>query len=201
VLKADAMLARFQGAGGKMRMVVYTDEKVEAEFSHPAGGTVSISWDLERAKRAGLGGKDNWKSYPRQMLRARVISEGVRTVFPGAVVGMLTPEEAVDLPAEAPEKDVTPAAVAKPASGIAALQARVAELAPKPVVDGELIEARGSGVTLESVLSAIEKSQDRDQLDVAVDLAGDLSDGNKAIARDAFVKKRAALKATSDAAA
>lgn len=133
VLKADAMLARFQAAGGRMKMIEYTDARVVAEFSHPQGGTIVVDWDLERAKWAGLAGKDNWRNYPRQMLRARVISEGVRTVFPGAVVGMLTPEEAIDIPAEsAPaERDVTPP---KPATGIAALQARIAELAPAPAM-------------------------------------------------------------------
>jgi hypothetical protein len=34
-----------------------------------------------------------WTKYPRQMLRSRVISEGVRTVFPGATSGLYVPEE------------------------------------------------------------------------------------------------------------
>ena len=32
------------------------------------------------------------------MLRARVISEGIRTVYPGVVVGVYTPEEVSDMP-------------------------------------------------------------------------------------------------------
>lgn len=109
-LKADAMLARFQSAGGKVRWVEYTDQRVCGEFSHPAGGTVEIDWDWKRAMAAGLTNKDNWKSYPRQMLRARVISEGVRTVFPGANSGLYTVEEVQDM-----EVDVTPPAHAEPA--------------------------------------------------------------------------------------
>ena len=92
-LKSDSMLARFQQAGGRVEWHDHTNEKVSATFSHPAGGSLRIDWDMARAKAAGLGGKDNWRQYPRQMLRARVISEGVRAVFPAVLNGMYTPEE------------------------------------------------------------------------------------------------------------
>lgn len=102
-LKADAMLARFQAAGGSVKWPEMTDQRVAGIFSHPQGGTVEIDWTIETAKRAGLGpgkhrnGSDNmWSKYPRQMLRARVISEGVRAVYPGVVVGMYTEEEVND---------------------------------------------------------------------------------------------------------
>jgi len=95
-LKADAMLARFQSAGGRVNWVSYTDDEVTGKFSHPQGGEVSISWTIDMAKNAGLAGKDNWKNFPRAMLRARCISEGIRTVFPGCVVGTYTPEEVQD---------------------------------------------------------------------------------------------------------
>ena len=92
-LKADAMLARFQNSGGSVKWEEYTDERVTGTFSHPAGGSVTVTWTFEMAKKIGLTGKDNWKNYARAMLRARCISEGVRTVYPGCVVGVYTPEE------------------------------------------------------------------------------------------------------------
>jgi len=95
-LKADAMLARFQQAGGTIQWKEYTDEKVTGTFSHPQGGTLELSWTLAQAKAIGIANKDNWKNYPRAMLRARVISEGIRSVFPGCVVGVYTPEEVQD---------------------------------------------------------------------------------------------------------
>ena len=101
-LKADSILARFQQAGGSVRWIELSDTKAVAEFSHPQGGKVIIDWDLDRAKRAGLLGKENWRNYPRQMLRARVISEGVRTVFPGVCVGTYTVEEEQDMAASVP---------------------------------------------------------------------------------------------------
>jgi hypothetical protein len=99
-LKADAMLARFQAAGGKVNWTNYMDQRVTAIFSHPSGGSVEIDWTIEQAKRAGLTGKDVWRQYPRAMLRARVISEGIRTVYPGVAVGVYTPEEIGDFDAK-----------------------------------------------------------------------------------------------------
>lgn len=106
-LKADAMMARFQAAGGKVEWVVYTDKEVTGKFSHPQGGSVEISWTIGMATAAKLTGKDTWKQYPRQMLRARVISEGIRTVYPGVAVGVYTPEEVQDFDVK-PMNDITP---------------------------------------------------------------------------------------------
>ena len=114
-LKADAMLARFQQAGGKVNWDTYTDTEVKATFSHPSGGSITLAWTIDQAKRIGIAGKDNWKNYPRAMLRARVISEGIRTVYPGCVVGVYTPEEVQDFDHKPRvEKDVTPPAPADP---------------------------------------------------------------------------------------
>lgn len=95
-LKTDAMLARFQQAGGKVAYEAYTEDCVSATFSHPAGGSITIEWTMDMARKAGLAGKDNWRNYPRAMLRARVISEGIRTVYPGCVVGTYSVEEVQD---------------------------------------------------------------------------------------------------------
>ena len=89
-LTADAMLARFQQAGGRVNWDAYSDDAVTGTFSHALGGSVSITWTIARAKKAGVGNLDK---FPAAMLRARCISEGVRTVYPGVIVGMYTPEE------------------------------------------------------------------------------------------------------------
>jgi hypothetical protein len=95
-LKSDAMLARFQTSGGKVNWTSYTDDVVTGVFSHPQGGEVSITWNMEMAHRLGFTKKENWRNYPRAMLRARCISEGIRTVFPACVAGVYTPEEVQD---------------------------------------------------------------------------------------------------------
>ncbi len=99
-LKADAMLSRFQAAGGKVNWTVYTDDVVTGVFSHPQGGSVSVEWSVAKAQQAGLTKNPTWRQYPRQMLRARCISEGIRTVYPGVTVGVYTPEEVQDFAPE-----------------------------------------------------------------------------------------------------
>lgn len=119
-LKADAILARFQQAGGSVKWETYTDECVSGTFSHPAGGSVNVTWTFDMAKKIGLTGKDNWRNYPRAMLRSRCVSEGVRTVYPGCVVGVYTDEETEDFsprknaPIQAAPKDMGAAEVVMP---------------------------------------------------------------------------------------
>ena len=104
-LKADAMLARFQQAGGAVNWKVYEDEQVTGVFSHPQGGSLEVTWTLAKAKLIGIANKDNWRNYSRAMLRARCVSEGIRSVYPGCVVGVYTPEEVQDF---TPPRDITP---------------------------------------------------------------------------------------------
>jgi hypothetical protein len=53
-LKADAMLARFQSSGGKVEWKEYSDDLVTGVFSHPQGGSISVTWEIAQAKRIGL---------------------------------------------------------------------------------------------------------------------------------------------------
>lgn len=108
--KSEAMLRDFIASGGSVKWKDLSDTAAEAQFSHPQGGSVTIRWDMERAKNAGLSGKEMYKKYPRQMLRSRVVSEGCRTVCPSATSGMYTPEEGRDI---AEERDVTPVSQAE----------------------------------------------------------------------------------------
>lgn len=108
-LKADAMMARFQSSGGKVEWECYTDERVAAIFTHPSSPKpLTVEWTIERAasiktwsqdknREVALTEKENWRNYPRQMLRSRVISEGVRSTYPAATVGIYTPEEVQDM--------------------------------------------------------------------------------------------------------
>ena len=97
--KAEAMLRDFILAGGKVAWHALTDELADATFTHPQTGEVRIDWDMERAMTA-FGKKDMYAKFPRQMLRSRVVSEGVRTLWPLATSGMYVPEEQADIPAK-----------------------------------------------------------------------------------------------------
>ena len=106
-LKADAMMARFQQAGGKVEWTEYTDERVTGVFSHPAGGSLAVTWTIEMGKSIGLVKPGSgWHKYPRAMLRARCISEGIRSVYPGCVAGVYTPEEVQDMEPAKPVQEV-----------------------------------------------------------------------------------------------
>ena len=111
-LKADAMLARFQNAGGKVTWDEYTDDRVTGVFTHPNGGSLSVSWTIEQATKIGLVKPGSgWTKFPRAMLRSRCISEGIRSVYPGSVTGFYSPEEVADFEPNTinnPIKDITP---------------------------------------------------------------------------------------------
>jgi hypothetical protein len=104
--KTHSVMARFQAAGGKVEWHELTDTKADATFSHAQGGSLRMTWTMEQAKRIGLTGKDNWKNYPRAMLRARCIAEGVRAVYPAAIGGLLVAEEASDMPPPPPARQM-----------------------------------------------------------------------------------------------
>ncbi len=91
--KSEAMHRAFLAAGGTVEWHKYADDGAEATFSHPQGGSIRLSWDAERAKKAGLSSKEMYSKFARQMYGARVISEGVRKVYPAATSGLYVPEE------------------------------------------------------------------------------------------------------------
>lgn len=145
-LKADAMLARFQAAGGKVEWLKLDDKEVSAKFSHPQGGTVTITWTIQQAMAAGLATKDVWRQYPRAMLRSRVVSEGVKTVYPGVAVGIYTPEEVEDFDTKPPTEVVKSESVAT--STLATNPAGVAastEDTPKPVTPAAVLSDGQAG--------------------------------------------------------
>ena len=58
------------------------------------GFTYSATWDMERAKQAGLLGKTNWVRYPEAMLKARAVSECARDACQEVLLGIrYTPDE------------------------------------------------------------------------------------------------------------
>lgn len=102
-MRADAMLAGLQERGGKYRVIDRSADRAAIEITHDGQTQVfSLSWEeaekepFVRGKKGQI--KDNW-STPRsrmQMLWARVVSDGVRTMCPIVLVGKYTPEEIGD---------------------------------------------------------------------------------------------------------
>ena len=104
-MRSDAMLAAFQQVGGRFEWTKDTLTECEAVLSHPVHypKPKTVSFTMEDAKRAKIASKDNWVNHPRAMLRARVITNGIRMVLPGVIMGIYTPDEVEEFtPREAP---------------------------------------------------------------------------------------------------
>jgi len=108
-MKADAMLACFEDAGGKYEIKEYSPEACEILFSRGKNElTVRITWAMAQQEKWPYGkGKElktTWSTpIGRQdMLWARVVSRGVRRLAPGVVCGRYTPEEIQDVTEEKP---------------------------------------------------------------------------------------------------
>jgi hypothetical protein len=112
-LKGQAALARFQQSGGSVEWKVKSDAEARAVFSHPRGGSLEVSWTMERAKKMGLDQKDNWRKQPGVMLSWRCVAEGVRAVYPACLNRMYLSEEAQDFE---PMRNVTPESKPAPRS-------------------------------------------------------------------------------------
>lgn len=97
-IKSDALLAKFQQAGGRVDWITRTDKLVEADFiMHGSKARIVASIEEYVANGTALANdgkvKDNWKKWPRRMLTARAIGEGVRLMAPEAAFGTYTVEE------------------------------------------------------------------------------------------------------------
>lgn len=70
--------------------------KVTAKRDANDPGYESV-WTMEMAKTMGLAGKDNWIKQPMNMLKARALSDALRTVFPDVLLGLYSEEEMRDV--------------------------------------------------------------------------------------------------------
>lgn len=181
--KADAMLRDFISAGGKVEWHTLDDNCADATFSHPGGGTVRISWDRDRVKRAQLGNNAMHSKYPRQMLRARVISEGVRTVYPGATSGLYEADEVRAFASEAPAEEV-PHDDAPQNGRIHEAEYTEAkepdEPAPREKLEGKHSSKTALGTALKAFSAKVIAAQSVRELDaIERDYADDLAQGRR----------------------
>jgi len=123
-LKSQAILARFQLSGGSVQWEELTPKRVIGTFKHPQGGSLTVEWTIEMAKQAGIYREGSgWSKYPEDMLRARVISRAVRSIYPACILGHYATEEVMDFDSPMPKhmgvvEDVKqPLEVLQPISG------------------------------------------------------------------------------------
>lgn len=100
-LSAGLMHAKLlESRKGRIQWLERTPERVTGRFIRfdDEANPVDITWSMaEEATDAGLASRATYKKYPRQLLTARVISEGMGLVFPDVVTARsYTPDELGD---------------------------------------------------------------------------------------------------------
>ena len=100
-LNADAMagICRNSGLVRFMRISSWTAQQCTMEFARtdePADIVHTFVYTIEMAQAQGLTNNRNWRQMPLQMLRSRVLTMGLRAVFPDAVSGIYSADEIAD---------------------------------------------------------------------------------------------------------
>lgn len=107
--RSDKMQADFQKAGGVVEIVQKDSDGSIVKLTHgKTSYTSRCIW--EEIKGEPFAKSQNYAT-PRkrmQMMWARCISDGVRTVFPEVAAGVYTPEEVETFNDEAPKATITP---------------------------------------------------------------------------------------------
>jgi len=98
--KYEVMIAEFYANGGKITWITRNNDEVEAKFSNK-NGDMQLKVTMEELKEKGVAMqgknmKDTYKTYPRQMLTARLVSEVINILDPAITSGLYTPEEVSD---------------------------------------------------------------------------------------------------------
>ena len=93
-MRPEAMLALVRAAGHSVALDV-SDGAVAATGVRSDNNDSHVAvFSMNDAKRAGLAGKHNWKTYPEAMLTWRAVSKLCRVLFPDVVLGAgMVPEE------------------------------------------------------------------------------------------------------------
>lgn len=89
---ADLQLGLFHRDGGRSKWVTLNNEEAALELVWKGAAPHISRWTLEDAKRASLAG-DNWKKYPRAMLRSRAITAGLKDIGYLQGAGVYAPGE------------------------------------------------------------------------------------------------------------
>jgi len=94
IVAADVQLGAFKRAGGRATFRELSETRAVLWLRHPNGDEHVESFGLEEAKAAGLATKDNWRKFPKAMLRSRVITAALKSVGFEPTAGMYDPDEA-----------------------------------------------------------------------------------------------------------
>lgn len=94
-ISSKMMLSLAIRAGIKYEFVTWTAEKCEIIFTR-GDWSMNFDYTIDEARLAGLLSKDNWRAYPKEMLKSRCISRGLSLIAPDVIGGLYEESELVD---------------------------------------------------------------------------------------------------------
>jgi hypothetical protein len=97
VLSADTMVGIVLGSGLAEYFACVKESSDSVTYETKRKGSPHsqcCTWSMVDAQLAGLGGGDNWRKYPRAMLKARCKAMLARDVYPDVLAGCYDDDEA-----------------------------------------------------------------------------------------------------------
>ena len=177
----DAMLALVRSSGLLEAINEdVTDSKAVCTIKRRGEQEVVREFSLQDAKQAGLTGKQGpWSQYPKRMLQMRARAFALRDVFPDVLRGVHVAEEAQDIS----ERDM----------GAADVVGEVPTASRTSALKAKLLSKQGPEA-LDVVLAQIAASTGKEGLAKAKEMAGKLTEEDRATAADAYKARVAELK-------
>ena len=177
----DAMLALVRSSGLLESInEEVTDSKAVCTIKRRGEQEVVREFSMDDAKRAGLTGKQGpWSQYPKRMLQMRARAFALRDVFADVLRGVHVAEEAQDIS----ERDM----------GAADVVGEVPTASRTSALKAKLLSKQGPEA-LDVVLAQIAASTGKEGLAKAKEMAGKLTEEDRATAADAYKARVAELK-------
>ena len=177
----DAMLALVRSSGLLEAINEdVTESKAVCTIKRRGEQEVVREFSLQDAKQAGLTGKQGpWSQYPKRMLQMRARAFALRDVFPDVLRGVHVAEEAQDIS----ERDM----------GAADVVGEVPTASRTSALKAKLLSKQGPEA-LDVVLAQIAASTGKEGLAKAKEMAGKLTEEDRATAADAYKARVAELK-------
>ena len=115
-IKSDYIQREFHRLGGAWKFNEWTPEVCDITFTYRGSelrGRVTFDEFKQNGVAIGKNGqlKDNWRKFPREMLKARCLATYIRAICPEALEGQYTQEETMDFNAASAPRVVAPVAV------------------------------------------------------------------------------------------
>jgi len=177
----DAMLALVRSSGLLESInEEVTDSKAVCTIKRRGEQEVVREFSMDDAKRAGLTGKQGpWSQYPKRMLQMRARAFALRDVFADVLRGVHVAEEAQDIS----ERDM----------GAADVVGEVPTASRTSALKAKLLSKQGPEA-LDVVLAQIAASTGKEGLAKAKEMAGKLTEEDRATVADAYKARVAELK-------